>query len=169
MIEVTTTPENQEHFTGLMSFAREVLAVCDEAGVRPILSGSLAVFAYTRDPTMEVRDVDLSCPESHFPRLRRALEGRGIGCRVRGWHVLQAVRGDLKVEFDATERWMRDIPERYEAAEIGDLRFRMVGVDGLRELYRRGLVDTAGEVDGNNQVKHRAIGQKLRALRAPRT
>jgi hypothetical protein len=45
----------------------------------------------------------------------------------------------------------------------------MVGVDGLRELYRRGLVDTADKVDDNNRNKHRAIEEKLRSLNALRT
>jgi hypothetical protein len=168
VIEVTTTPKNQKYFSRLMSFAREVLGVCDEVGIKPVLSASLAVFAYTQDPTMEVHDVDLSCSESHFPRLRQALEGRGVDCRITSWHVLQAVRDDLKVEFDATEHWMQDIPERHEIVKVGDVQFWMVGVDGLRELYRRGLVGTAGEVDDNNQIKHRAIREKLRSLGALR-
>ena len=168
MIEVTTTPRNQKHFSRLMSFAREVLGVCDEVGIKPILSAGLAVFAYTENPAMEVHDVDLSCSESHFPRLRQALEEQGIDCRITNWHVLQAVRADLKVEFDATEYWMKDIPEHYEAARIGAVHFRMVGIDGLRELYRRGLVDTADKVDDSNQTRHRAIKEKLRSLDALR-
>lgn len=169
MIEVTTTPRNRKHFSRLMAFAREVLEACDEVGVEPIVSASLAVFAYTRNPALEVHDVDLSCSESHFPRLRQALEERGIDCRITSWHVLQAVRADLKIDFDATEYWMQDIPEHYERARIGDVQFWMVGVDGLRELYRRGLVDTAGKIDDNRQVKHRAIAEKLRALDALRS
>ena len=149
-----------------MSFAQEVLGVCDQVSIEPILTASLAVFAYTQDPSMEVHDVDLSCSESDFPRLRAALEDQGIDCRIKSWHVLQAVRADLKVEIDATEYWMRDIPERYERAGIGHVQFRMVGIDGLRELYRRGLVDTADKGDDNSQVKHRAIREKLRALDA---
>jgi hypothetical protein len=166
VIEVTTTPRNQQYFIRLMSFAREVVGVCDEVGIKPILSASLAVFAYTQNPTMEVHDVDLSCSESHFPRLRQALEARGIDCRMTSWHVLQAVKDDLKVDFDATEHWMQDIPERYEIAKIGNIQFWTVSVDGLRELYRRGLVDTADKVDGNNQIKHRAMKEKLRSLDA---
>jgi hypothetical protein len=164
VIAVTTTPKDQRHFGRLMAFAREVLGVCDEVGIKPVLSGSLAALAYTEDPALEVHDVDLSCSESDFSRLRQALEERGIDCRITGWHVLQAVRDDLKIEFDATEHWMQGIPEGYEIAKIGDVQFRMVGVDGLRELYRRGLIDTAGKDDHGNQIKHRTIREKLRSL-----
>ena len=103
MIELLATPTNAEHFARLMSFAREVLVVCDQFGVTSVLDGSLAVLAYTGDPSMEIHDVDFSCPESQFPRLQQALESPGIACRVRPWHVLQARRGDLKIEFGATE------------------------------------------------------------------
>lgn len=164
MIEVLATPRNQKHFSSLIGFAREVLEVCDEVGIEPVLSASLAVFAYSQSPNMEVRDVDLSCSESQFPRLRQALRARGIDCRITTWHVLQARRGDLKVEFDATEYWMGDIVECYELAKFGDVKFRMVGIDGLRELYRRGLIDTADKADDNSKVKHQAIREKLRSL-----
>ncbi len=169
VIEVTTTPKNRKHFSRLMSFAQEVLGIRDEVGITPVLSASLAVFAYTQDPAMEVHDVDLSCSESHFARLRQVLEERGIDCGITIWHVLQARRTDLKVEFDATEYWMHDISEHVERARIANIEFRIVGMDGLRELYRKGLVETADKVDDNSQIKHRAIREKLRSLDTFRT
>lgn len=169
MIDVVTTPKNQQHFSRLMAFTHEVLDVCQAVGITPILSASLAVFAYTQDTSMEVHDIDLSCSEAQFPRLCQELEAKGISCRVTRYHVLQAVGKGLKVEFDAAEYWMRDIPARYERAQIGDLQFWMVGIDELQELYRRGLVDTADKADPNNQIKYRSIKAKLGALEALRT
>lgn len=166
MIEVQGTPKNRTHYTGLLRFAQEVLNVCEEIGIEPILSASLAVYAYTQNPNMEVHDVDLSCSEAHFPRLGRALSTGGIDCRVRSWHVLRARKGDLKIEFDATEYWMRDIVECYELAKFGDVQFRMISIDGLQELYRRGLIDTADKADDQSKVKHQAIREKLRSLDA---
>lgn len=169
MIEVVTTPKNDEHFRQLMAFTQEVLGVCRELDIHPIVSASLAVFAYTQDPTMEVHDVDLSCPESQFPRIRQALEAHGIACRITSYHVLQAMSNGLKVDFDAAEYWMQNIPTRYERAQIGNTQFWMIDRDGLRELYRRGLVDTADKADPNNQIKYRTIKDKLRTLDAMRS
>lgn len=168
MIEILVTPPNAEHFARLITFAREVLEVCDQIGVKPVLDGSLAVFAYTADPSLEVHDIDFSCPEALFPRLQQALESIGIDCRVRPWHVLQARRGDLKIEFGATEHWNRDIPDRHETLQVGDVQFCMVGIAGLRELYRRGLVDTARQDDDSDRKKHRAYTEKLRLLEKSR-
>ena len=164
MIDPSVRPKNAEHFARLISFAREILAACDQIGLTPVLNGSLAVLAYTGDPSIEVHDIDLSCSEARFPQVQQALESMGIECRVKSWRVLQAFRGDLKIEFDSAEHWMHGIPERHEMMRVGDVQFCMVGVDGLRELYRRGLVDTAGQEDDSSRRKHRAIKEKLLLL-----
>lgn len=169
VIEVLAPPKNADHFRKLMSFARDVLALCDEIDLEPILDGSLAVFAYTRDTRMEVRDVDLNCSELDFPRLRRALESRGIFCQITDWHVLQVRRDGLKVEFGATEHWMQGIPDDYEELKIDGVRLAMVSPDGLRELYLRGLVDTKDGSDNADEAKHQRIREKLNALNAIRT
>lgn len=167
-IEVTTTPGNRDHFQRLMAFAGEVLRACDEAGVEPVLDGSLAVFAYTRDPSVEAHDVDLSCPEADFSRLCRALQGRGIHCEIRPWHVLQARRDGLKVEFGAVEHWNRGIPDHHAPVRIAGIAFQVIGLDGLREQYRRGFENTAEGAADSDLPKHRSIAEKLRLLDAVR-
>lgn len=164
MIEVTASPKNEDHFGRLMAFVQDVLALCDDVDLTPILDGSLAVFAYTQDADMEVRDVDFSCPEAHFPRLLRALETHGFDAKVTGWHVLQVRRDGLKVEFGATEHWMQGITGKHEVLKIKGVQFVMVSVDNLRDLYLRGLVDTVAKEDRHSQAKHRAMKEKLRLL-----
>lgn len=141
-----------------------MLEVCDALGIDPVLDGSLAVRACTQDAAITVRDIDLNCPEAEFPRLRRALKANGIACEVQPWHVLQARRDDLKVEFGATEVWMQDIAGPYETLRIADHAVRMVNRKALRELYLRGFHATAG--DASQRAKHEEIAAKLRALDA---
>ena len=167
-IEVLALPRNVDHFKKLMSFAEDILALCDEINLAPILDGSLAVFAYTRDTCMEVRDVDLNCSESDFPRLQRALEALGTFCEITGWHVLQVRRDGLKVEFGATEHWMQGIAEDYEILKAEGIELVMVSISGLRELYMRGSIATQTGGDDADQAKHRRIEERLRALTALR-
>lgn len=164
MIAVTATPKNEDHFRRLMAFARDVLAVCNDVGVAPFLDGSLAVFAYTQDAGMDVHDVDLNCSEAWFPRLQQALESRGFAAKVTDWHVLQVRRDGLKVEFGATEHWMQEMPEARETMTIDGIQLPMVTLDDLRELYRRGLVETSATGADSDPPKHRAIAAKLRLL-----
>ena len=152
---------NGEHVSRLLAFCREVMAVCTELGIAPVLSGSLAVFGYTQDGTMEIHDIDLACSALEFPRLQCALGAQGIHSELRPWHVLQALRDDLKVEFDSMEYWLADLPGEYQTLVVDGVRFKVMGLSGLRELYRRGLEATCGEVEGE---KHLAIAEKYEAL-----
>lgn len=157
-------PQNQEHWTELQSFACEIIAICADLAIVPVLSGSLAVFAYTRQ-AIPVNDIDLACSEADFPRLSAALTGQGIRTTLKAWHVLQAWRGALKVEFDAWEYWMADLPTtEADTLVIDGLTCRMVCLSNLKELYRRGLVATAGQEDAINQAKYAAIREKYTAL-----
>lgn len=155
-------PRNKEHFSRLLAFCSEINAVCANLGMEPVLTGSLAVFAYTRDGEMEVNDIDLACSEQEFSRLGRALEAQGIAHEIMPWHVLQARRDDLKVEFDSMEHWMAGLPQDYDTLVIGGLNFNVVGLASLRELYRRGLEATA--TNEAEQTKHGAIAEKHEAL-----
>lgn len=157
-------PQNQEHWVELHTFAREIIAICAELAIVPVLTGSLAVFAYTRQ-AMRVNDIDLACSEADFPRLRAALTAQGIHTTLKAWHVLQAWRGAHKVEFDAWEYWMTDLPTtEANTLVIDGLMVSMVSLSNLQELYRRGLVATASQEDAIKRAKHAAIEEKYKAL-----
>ena len=166
MIDVTTKPQNADHVQRRLSFARDVLAICDELGIEPVLDSSLAVFAYTQEPSLEVHDIDLACPEADFPRLRESLEAQGIECRLKPWHVLQAHRSGLKIDFGASEYWNQNLPAGTERVCFGDVTFRVVSLDALRELYLRGLADTQGKTDPASVAKQSSYTEKLRLLGA---
>lgn len=163
MIEIRTEDlKNGEHVRRLLEFCREILDVCSDVGLTPVLSGSLSVLAYTQAQGMSINDIDLACSEQQFARLGRALDSKGIAHQVREWHVLQARRDDLKVEFDSIEFWMADLPQDYDTLVVDGIRFTVVSLSSLRELYRRGLEATAG--DEAEAAKHRAIASKYEAL-----
>jgi hypothetical protein len=151
-----------DRFARLLAFANDVLDVCDTVGVDPFLDGSMAVKAHTGDRSIVVGDIDLNCSEAEFPRLERGLEDAGILCEIQPWHVLQARRDGLKVEFGATEVWTPDITGPFEPAQLGNRTVRMVSRDDLRDLYRRGLEATAGNPD--EREKHEKIAARLRAF-----
>jgi hypothetical protein len=165
MIEIQSEhPASKVHFSRLLEFGKEILTICSHLDITPILSGSLAVFGYSRNQTMRVNDLDLACSERDFPRLSQALEAQGIAYELKEWHVLQVRRDDLKVEFDSVEYWMGDLPEDYDTLMIAGCTFKVVGLASLRELYRRGLVATAGQSDADNRTKHTAIAAKYELL-----
>jgi hypothetical protein len=165
MIELRNEyPKNRAHFLHLLAFCKEVIAICNDLAITPILNGSLAVFAYTQSQAMNVNDIDLACSEFDFPRLSRALDAHGIAYALKEWHVLQTYKDTLKVEFDSMEYWMTDLPDDYDTLLMDGYAFKVVSLASLKELYRCGLEATAHLSEEHERAKYAAIAQKYEAL-----
>jgi hypothetical protein len=164
MITLRHFPRNQEQFVKLIEFFKEALDICGELNIPPMLNGSLAVFAYTANPEMDVNDVDLACSEAEFPRIIAVLEERGIAYKLREWHVLQILSGDLKVELDSVEYWYKGLPMDCETLQVDNYQINMLGLNGLMECYRRGLQDKAEKTGESEKMKYEALKLKLNAL-----
>jgi len=164
MITLPSSTYVDARFQRLHAFAREILAICDELDIDPFIDGSVAVQAYAQDAAITIHDVDLNCSEADFPRLHAALISRGIRSEITTWHVLQARRDDLKVEFGATEFWMQDITPADDRLQFGDRTLSIVGLDDLRDLYRRGVEETRGLLE--HRAKHEDCRRKLSLLDA---
>lgn len=158
VITLSHFPKNKDKFLRLIEFFKEVLDICSEVNIAPVLNGSLAVFAYTENQEMNVNDVDLSCSEMEFPKIISILEERDIRYKLREWHVLQILRDDLKVELDSMEYWYKDLPMDCETLQIDNYRVNMLGLNSLMEFYRQGMKD------GVEKVKYEALKSKFEAL-----
>lgn len=163
-LRLNRSSKDNERLARLLDFAKEVVGICNDLGIEPVLSGSLAVLAYTQDENITVNDIDLSCEEKHFGEIIRRLDSEGIAYVLKEWHVLQVWREDLKVEFDAQGYWLGDMPEERELLRIENFQVNMVSLDYLRGLYQRGLDDTAAQDDENSQEKHAALKVKHDAI-----
>jgi hypothetical protein len=166
---VLTIPDScwdDPRFARLIAFAEDVLAVCETVGIDPVMDGGLALQVHLGGALFSVHDVDFGCPEVDFPVLRRGLGSAGIFCEIQPWHVLQARRDDLKVEFGAEEVWNSDLTGPYDSVRIGRFTVRMMDREGLREQYRRGVIATADDPNDPQPEKHARIVAKLAALDA---
>lgn len=165
MITITNErPQNTAHCSNLLALYHEILPVCQSLRLTPLLTGSLAVFGYTRNQLLRVNDIDLACPESAFPRLSDALAAHGMKSEVKDWHVLQVRRGELKIEFDSLEYWFAGVSTDYDTLVIDDYVFNIVTLSSLQELYRRGLVELARQRDADKRAKYTAIAEKYALL-----
>jgi hypothetical protein len=164
MIVLDYVPKNKDRFLRLIEFCKEVLDICSDLGLSPILNGSLAVFAYTKDRNMIVNDVDLACSEKEFPKIISALEERSIRYKLKEWHVLQIWKDDLKVELDSLEYWYKDLSMVGEILQIDNHRINMVRLKNLKEFYQRGMKDTADKMEDNERRKYEALKGKYETL-----
>ena len=76
-------PQNRDHFIGLLELHWEITLACAGLRMIPLLTGSLAVFGYTRNRAMRVNDIDLACSESAYPRPSARLADVGRSHPVR--------------------------------------------------------------------------------------
>jgi len=113
---------------------------------------------------MNVNDVDLSCSEADFHKIIDALEQKGINYRLREWHVLQVLQDDLKVDLDSAEYWLRDLQTDYDTLQVDDYRVKILGLDSLKECYKRGLDDKATKAD--ERMKYESLKQKYELLKS---
>ena len=130
----------------------------------PVLNGSLAVLAYTGNHEMDVKDVDLACSETEFPRIISVLEERCIGYKLREWHVLQVFRNDLKVELDSAEYWYKDLPMDCETLQVDNYSVNMLRLNSLMGFYKQGMEDRAEKTGENEKMKYEALKLKIEAL-----
>lgn len=165
MFILDRSPKNNNEFIRLVHFLKEILVVCKSLDIEPVLSGSLAVFAYTKNQTLRVNDIDLACSEHDFPRIIKMLDNEHIEFRLKDWHVLQVWQDDLKVEFDSMEHWMQNLSTDYEILQLDTLSLKMVSLADLQALYARGLAATANQSDANAAAKQQALQSKVDLLR----
>ena len=164
MVALNGFPKNKEKFLRLIEFCKEVLDICNKLEISPLLNGSLAVFAYTKNQEMSIEDVDLACSEKEFPKIIAALEQRGIGYTLKEWHVLQIWRDDVKVELDSMEYWYKDLSMASETLQIDSYQVNMLNLKSLKELYRRGVTDTANKTEEQERRKYETLKAKYEAL-----
>ncbi len=164
MIELNYFPKDKDRFLRLIEFCKDVLDICHDLGISPLLNGSLAVFAYTKNQDMNVEDVDLACSEIEFPKIISALEERNISYKLKEWHVLQIWKGDLKVELDSIEYWYKGLSRVGETLQIESHTINMLSLQDLKEFYQRGMKDTATKTKENEKRKYEALKRKYEAL-----
>jgi hypothetical protein len=164
MVVLNHFPKDKDRFLRLIEFCKEVLNICNDLGISPILNGSLAVFAYTGSEDINVNDVDLACSETEFPRIIAALQERSISYKLKEWHLLQIWKDDLKVELDSIEYWYKDLSMVGETLQIDEYKLNMLNLNSLKESYGRGMRDTIDKTEENERRKYEALRAKYEAL-----
>jgi len=113
---------------------------------------------------MDVNDIDTSVPEAEFPRLIKILEEKEISYKLQAWHVLQVLKGDLKIELGSAEYYLENLPKDYQALQIGDYRIKVLSLSTLREFYKRSMEARAEGTEENDKIKYERLKVKYEAL-----
>jgi len=155
--------ETRNDLHDLIEFLTEVLKVLDELGITPFLSGSLAVYYYTREPNISVKDIDLACSERYFEKIIEVLEELEFDYKLRDWHVLQICKKGLKIELDSIEYWYQRIPTTGKSLKICENEVKILSLESLIEFYEMGMNDKAGK--SHQKKKYEDLRRKYQLLK----
>lgn len=137
MILIKTQPKNKKHFIRLKQFAQQVLDACKELKITPIVWGSLAYFAYTKDRLTVIHDIDFLVPDKAIKKIAKVLKEKGIKCKsIADWHSLVVSKKDLRIEFDPI-KWYHKGPKKFREFDFDGLIVRVIGLDSLIRMYKR--------------------------------
>ena len=94
-------PKNKEYFKELIPFTKEIIQICKENKIRPIIFGGFAHFYHTKDKKMKVNDIDILIPKKDSKKLIKLLEENKIKFKYYPkWATIIIKKGKLKVDVD---------------------------------------------------------------------
>jgi hypothetical protein len=158
---VKSYPKNKEYFLRLKLFCQEILNICRDLKIKPILYGSLAYFGYTKLEETYVNDIDFLIPENSFTNMIDALKNTNFRYKYsEKWHTLQIFNKGLKIEFDSIEFWQKDLPININKFDFEGLVLNSVSLDNLKTIYKK-----ASEVSKDNPEGYHEKFKKLKELK----
>ncbi|WP_143542774.1 hypothetical protein [Rhodococcus qingshengii] len=117
------------------SFCEEVLSICDEVGVKPIIYGSLAVRHYTGDESIPVNDMDFLVPDACLESVLTILNDREIEHSFDSeWRSLTLLKGDSKIELDSIELYHPG-KHNFECFDFFGSPLNIIGLSALKAVY----------------------------------
>ncbi len=150
MIIIKIYPKNKELFTQLKAFCKEILEICEQIKVSPIVYGSLAYFGYTKNKETQINDIDMLVPEDSFEKMIKILDKKSIRYHYSTkWHTLQIFKEELKIELDSIDFWQKDLPQQFETFDFDGLIVNVVSLESLRKIYKKASEASKDNPEGN--------------------
>lgn len=157
---IKTHPSNKEHFIKLNGFCKEVLGILKELKVTPVLWGSLAYFAYTKDIEMAVNDIDFLVPKESIKIVIESLKASGANYNyIMDWDSLQILKGDLKIELDPIEDCNKGKVKTIDI-DFDGLVLKVMELELLKNTYRN-----ASKTSKDNPAGYLKKWKRLNSLR----
>ena len=140
--KVDIFPKNKEHFKKLIPFAQEIIKICRENKIDPIIYGSFSHFVHTKDKTMNVNDIDLIIPKKDLPKIANILKRKKIKSKYYPqYNTIVIENGKLKVEIDDIGAGRKTISDDKLSKNIFDkvdfygVPVRIIRLNQLEEMY----------------------------------
>ncbi len=136
-------PKNKDFFKELIPFAKNIIRICKDSGIKPVIYGSFAHFYYTKDEGMKVNDIDILFSKRDLQKLMRILENKKIKfirCSQDDYSMI-IKKGKLKVELDGVGTGYKTLKETslskniFNKIDFYGIKVRMITLEQLEEMY----------------------------------
>jgi hypothetical protein len=129
-------PRNENHFKRLVPFAEEIISICNEIGVSPIIYGSFAHFYYTQDDSLNVNDIDFLIPNRKFKRILNEMKKRFKGRIILDGDTIILKKENLVVELDSSnEKELVSLKKNSKKIDFYGLNVKLIGLKDLKSIY----------------------------------
>ncbi len=158
-------PANKKQFQNVLAFGKEILDVCKELSITPLVYGSLAYFLHTKDETLPVNDIDFLVPEASFPLLmKRISELGGVSYKKMPYHSIEVSKDGVEIDLDAIEHFLDPRPREAIPATINGIEFQILNRTSLIAIYQEALDKMPTEKRLNEKgVKYQKKLENLKA------
>lgn len=157
MLTITTKSKNNIIFLQLLKFYKEINEIFRELNIQPTIYGSLAVFVYTKDESMNINDIDVLISEKEFLRIITELEKQNIKYNYnKKWQVLQILKDELKIELDSIERWQPKLSKEYTQIKINNQIIEILNLKSLEKVYLN-AAQVSKDKSKSNKLKYKAL------------
>lgn len=130
-------PKNSVHFKKLILFAQEIIKICRENGVDPVIYGSFAHIYHTKDRSLTINDIDLIISKGSFSKIRRALKINIKAEIISDGGTIVVKKGNLIVELDSPRVISeKDLVKRnFEKVDFYGAQMRIAALSDLEKIY----------------------------------
>jgi hypothetical protein len=146
MKTIEKSPQNSERFQKVLAFGSEILGVCRELSITPVVYGSLAYFSHTQDESLPVNDIDLLVPEATFDALQKKLSQlKGVKFERKPYHSIEAFKDGIEIDLDSIEYFLDPRSRDAELVVVHGIEFQIVNRSTLVEIYQEALANMPDE------------------------
>jgi hypothetical protein len=142
----------------LLHFGKEIISICEENGVTPIIYGSYLFCHYTKDKNVSPHDIDFYVPRGFNEKMIKIFEKNGIKYKyLKEWHCLILLRGDLKVDLGEIN-FLYKGPKNFVNFNFDGMPIKALSLKGLISIYKDSIKLS------NEPEKYRIKYEKLKQI-----
>jgi hypothetical protein len=122
----------------LLSFGMDIIGICRQIGIEPVVYGSLAYIVHT-DDKVEMNDIDMLVPENYFQEIIDGVkEIPGLTYKKTDYHSIILLKEEMKIEVDGIEHYAGKFGYSVIKKKVNGFELSVIDKNTLKKVYQEG-------------------------------